>query len=386
MVKIKNLRSADCVVGGFRYGTKGKVVGSLLLGLYDDDGCCITSASTSSIHADERDEITAKLEALRGPPGFTGRAPGGPSRWSTERSTEWEPLDPSSWWKCSTITSPAAASAMAPSCCAGARTKRRAVHDGAGGKREPLPAEPVALAYNGPMTRRALLAGSSMAAATRSLDILETPAPQADARIAYGPDPHQFGDLRVPRVNGPHPVVIFIHGGFWKAKYSLEHAGHLCAALTNAGAATWSLEYRRIGDPGGGWPGTLADVKQGTQHLRKLASAHSLDLDRVVVAGHSAGGQLALWLAAERAIPLRGVVSLAGVLDLKRAFELGLSKGIVATFLGGSPAEVPERYAQASPIQRLPIATPQRLLHGTRTRTCPSQSASALPKLPKMPR
>ena len=94
MLKIKNLRSADCVVGGFRYATKGKVVGSLLLGLYDEAGLLHHVGFTSAFQASERKEITSKVEELKGGAGFTGRAPGGPSRWSTTRSTEWEPLDP----------------------------------------------------------------------------------------------------------------------------------------------------------------------------------------------------------------------------------------------------------------------------------------------------
>jgi ATP-dependent DNA ligase len=94
MQKIKDLRSADCVAGGFRYASKGRQVGSLLLGLYDDDGLLHHVGFTSSIRSADRDAITKKLEGARRPPGFTGRAPGGPSRWSTERSTEWEPLEP----------------------------------------------------------------------------------------------------------------------------------------------------------------------------------------------------------------------------------------------------------------------------------------------------
>jgi ATP-dependent DNA ligase len=94
MEKIKDLRTADCVVGGFRYSSKGRQVGSLLLGLYGDDGLLHHVGFTSSIRSAERDSITKKLEGARKPPGFTGRAPGGPSRWSTERSTEWEPLEP----------------------------------------------------------------------------------------------------------------------------------------------------------------------------------------------------------------------------------------------------------------------------------------------------
>jgi len=94
MQKIKDLRSADCVVGGFRYAEKGNWVGSLLLGLYDREGALHHVGFTSAISAAERRPLTKKLEALIQPPGFTGRAPGGPSRWSTKRSTEWQPLKP----------------------------------------------------------------------------------------------------------------------------------------------------------------------------------------------------------------------------------------------------------------------------------------------------
>ena len=92
MVKIKNLRSADCVIGGFRYAEKEKVVGSLLLGLYDDEGLLNHVGFCSGIAAAQKRELTTKLEKLVEPPGFTGKAPGGPSRWSTERSAEWQPL------------------------------------------------------------------------------------------------------------------------------------------------------------------------------------------------------------------------------------------------------------------------------------------------------
>jgi acetyl esterase/lipase len=150
------------------------------------------------------------------------------------------------------------------------------------------------------LTRRTLVgfAGAAVAAAQTSLDLLDLPAPKADARIAYGKDPFQFGDLRVPGGSGRHPLVIYIHGGFWKSAYSLEHAGHARAAMTRAGAATWNLEYRRIGNSGGGWPGTCEDVALGASYAAQLAEKYPLDLDRVVVAGHSAGGQLACWLAA----------------------------------------------------------------------------------------
>jgi len=205
--------------------------------------------------------------------------------------------------------------------------------------------------------------------------ILDLTPPPADARIAYGQAPQQFGDLRLPKGAGPDapavPVAIVIHGGYWRSAYGLEHIGHLCAALTRAGVATWSLEYRRIGDPGGGWPATGEDVVRGAEYLRTLAQRHPLDLTRVVAIGHSAGGQLALWLAAQHRIPLRGVVSLAGVSDLRRAGELGLSRGIVAELLGGTPQEQPERYHQASPIELLPLGVPEWLLHGTKDDVVP---------------
>jgi acetyl esterase/lipase len=195
--------------------------------------------------------------------------------------------------------------------------------------------------------------------------ILDLTPPPADARIAYGDAPQQFGDLRMPKGAGPHPAAIVIHGGYWRSAYGLEHIGHLCAALTRAGVATWSLEYRRIGDPGGGWPAAGEDVVRGAEYLRTLAQRYPLDLTRVVAIGHSAGGQLALWLAAQHKIPLRGVVSLAGVADLRRAWELGLSRGVVAELLGATPQEQPARYHQASPIELLPLGVPERLLHGT---------------------
>ncbi len=209
------------------------------------------------------------------------------------------------------------------------------------------------------------------------MHILTANPPSADARLRYGPDPLNFGDLRLPTGNGPRPVVIVIHGGFWRAKYDLEHTGHLCAALTAGGYATWNIEYRRIGNMGGGWPGTFEDVAMGAKHVRELAAKYNLDLNRVVTLGHSAGGHLALWLAGCHKIPqgdplyvnqplsVAGVVSLAGVGDLRRGWEIGLSKGVVGDFLGGSPDDVPERYAVASPVELLPLGVRQVLVHGT---------------------
>jgi acetyl esterase/lipase len=208
-------------------------------------------------------------------------------------------------------------------------------------------------------------------------DIAGLPRPPADQRISYGADPLQFGELRLPPGAGPHPVAVVIHGGCWRSAFDLEHVASASAALAAAGVATWTLEYRRLGDPGGGWPGTFRDVALGTDHLRTLAERHSLDLGRVVLVGHSAGGHLALWLAARRGVPqgsaisspdplpVRGVVSLAGITDL-RAYGAGAGgcHSAVAPLLGGTPAEVPSRYSEASPIEMLPLGVPTRLVHG----------------------
>src|SRR5580698_1319592 len=207
-----------------------------------------------------------------------------------------------------------------------------------------------------------------------SEDILSKPAPPADSRLTYGPDPNQFVDLRFPTGDRTKktlsPLVINIHGGYWRAAYNLDHAGHLCAALTMQGIATANLEYRRIGNEGGAWPGTFADIRSAYQFLVQHASAHNLDPAKIVVMGHSAGGQLALCLAAHEPSVAR-VVSLAGVVDLQRAYDLHLSHNAVVEFLGGTPKDVPEHYHEADPMQ-LKIQATQWLIHGASDDTVPS--------------
>jgi acetyl esterase/lipase len=201
-------------------------------------------------------------------------------------------------------------------------------------------------------------------------DILTLPPPPADARVPYGSDPNQFGELRVPKSGGPFPVVVNIHGGYWRAKYDLKHAGHLCAALTARGVATWNLEYRRVGNPGGGWPGSFEDIRSGYHYLSQITQRYKLDSSKVAVVGHSAGAQLALCLASHEAT-LKRVTSLAGVVDLQQAWELHLSDNAVVDFLGGEPRVVPERYREADPMQlKIPQAT-QWLVHGAADDTVP---------------
>ena len=195
-------------------------------------------------------------------------------------------------------------------------------------------------------------------------------------RLRYGQAPEQFGDLYLPAVSGLRPLLVFIHGGYWRARYDLEHVSPLCQALARAGMAVWNVEYRRVGNPGGGWPGTFADVLAALGYVRQLALDFPLDLERATLMGHSAGGHLALWAVAARRIPaghalhddaplpLRRVVALAAVSDLRLTWDWQLSGGAVGELLGGGPQQAPEVYALASPIELLPLGVPQVLLHG----------------------
>jgi acetyl esterase/lipase len=146
----------------------------------------------------------------------------------------------------------------------------------------------------------------------------------------------------------------------------------MCHALRAAGVATFNTEYRRVGDPGGGWPGIFEDIRSAYRFLRQEHSRFHLDLDRLVVVGHSAGGQLALCLAAHET-SLRSVISLAGVVDLKQAYALHLSHDAVAEFLGGKPDQVPEHYREADPMALSIPQARQWLLHGREDDTVPPE-------------
>lgn len=209
-----------------------------------------------------------------------------------------------------------------------------------------------------------------------SADLPSLTAPPPDHKIPYGPDPLQFGNLRIPKRAGPHPVVVFIHGGCWLAEYDIAHAGQIEQAMADSGFAVWSLEYRRVGNEGGGWPGTFLDIGRGADHLRTIAAQYSLDLNRVIASGHSAGGHFALWLAARKKIsskselyvanPLtvRGVFALAPAPDLEGLQASGVCGKVIDRLMGGSPADRAERYAAASPMQLAPVGVPQVLVLG----------------------
>jgi acetyl esterase/lipase len=203
------------------------------------------------------------------------------------------------------------------------------------------------------------------------------PHPHAPTRIDYGSHPSQFGELTLPD-GEPRSIVVVVHGGFWRQRHGLELGRPLAADLAGAGHAAWNIEYRRVGGDGG-WPATFTDVAAAVDLLAgpvQEAAGGRLPLDRVVAVGHSAGGHLGTWLAARPGLPagvpgadpavlLRGVVSQAGVLDLVDAEERGVGSGASGDLLGGRPDEVPERYALASPIVRLPLGVPVVCVHGT---------------------
>ncbi|MFZ0250989.1 MAG: alpha/beta fold hydrolase [Acidimicrobiales bacterium] len=191
--------------------------------------------------------------------------------------------------------------------------------------------------------------------------------------IRYGPDRGQVAEVWRPEDAGAAPpVVVLIHGGFWRQQYTKRLMHRLARAVTARGWIAYNVEYRRVGRFGrGGWPETFEDVSDA---IEALAHVDGVDRRRVVTCGHSAGGQLALWAASarstgdpERAAPCVGVVgaaSLAGVVDLERAARHAVGGGAVEALLGGGPDHVPERYRLASPAALLPLGTRQLLLHG----------------------
>lgn len=203
--------------------------------------------------------------------------------------------------------------------------------------------------------------------------------------IEYGSDDSQWGELYLPHGSKPG-VVVIIHGGFWSSDYGADLGGPLALDMAARGYPAWNLEYRRIGD-GGGWPQTFQDVAAGIDHLRSVAGEARLDLSRVVVIGHSAGGQLAAWAAgrgvvneadphAGSRVPVTGVVSQAGVLDMVAAARGDLGGGAEHDLMGGDPDAVVTRYQIASPAENLPNRVPVRCVHSRSDDNVPySQSA-----------
>jgi acetyl esterase/lipase len=195
--------------------------------------------------------------------------------------------------------------------------------------------------------------------------------------VSYGDDPSQFAEIYYPSGKS-RGVVVVIHGGFWKAAYDASLGRPLAASLAAEGWTAWNLEYRRVGN-GGGLPHTLDDVAAG---IDALADVDGLETSKVITLGHSAGGHLATWAASRgrfdrwqpQRVPVTGVISQAGVLDLRTAHDLGLGDGAVEAFLGHPPGPADD---QGDPLRQVPLDVPVRCVHGRGDTTVPiSQSTS----------
>lgn len=212
-------------------------------------------------------------------------------------------------------------------------------------------------------------------------DVSQLHSKDADVRIQYGADPLQFGDLRLPKKSGMHPVAIVIHGGCWVSKFAdLKNSAALADALREEGIATWNIEYRRIDNPGGGWPGTFQDIIAAVDILPSIARKYSLDLSHVIVIGQSAGGHFALWAAArhnlpvssilykKNPLPINGVISLGGVPDLEAFREQAkkvCDEDSIGELLGKNTIKnYSQNYKEASPKELLPLGTKQILIYG----------------------
>lgn len=210
-------------------------------------------------------------------------------------------------------------------------------------------------------------------------DYLALTGPEPQQRFTFGDAPSQFAELFLPAGEGPFPVVALIHGGCWTVHYGgITQMRNMAGALIAQGIAVWNIEYRRVDEDGGSYPGMYQDVATAMDLLRQVARQHALDLQRVVLVGHSAGGHLAQWAAARHRLPASSplfvadplpapqVISLGGLADLRNEENLILTScdRAISQLTGAASAERPDVFADTSPAEMLPCGVRTVLIHG----------------------
>ncbi len=206
---------------------------------------------------------------------------------------------------------------------------------------------------------------------------LSGPAPTL--HVAFGAAPSQFAELFQPAGDGPFPVAVIVHGGCWCKEYAgIAQMRNVAGDLQRQGIAVWNIEYRRCDEEGGGYPGMYLDVATALDHLRALAPRHRLDLARIVLVGHSAGGHLAQWAAARARLPRSSplyvaeplpvpvVISLGGLADLRNEEQLIKTscERDPAQLAGTASAARPDIFSDTSPAELLPSGVRTVLIHG----------------------
>ena len=224
--------------------------------------------------------------------------------------------------------------------------------------------------------------------------VLDRPAPAPDLTVPYGTWPEQVIDLRLPPPAGRQPakvpLIVLVHGGFWRPAYDRRHLGPKADALAAAGYVVAVPAYRRAGMAEEGWTGPYNDIATALDRIGEIAAPHGADTSRITWAGHSAGGHLVLWAAARPGLPAGSpwpgpwgrcpathVVSLAGCSSLRLCAEWNLGSGAVFLLMGGGPDDVPERYAAADPAALPAPPVPVTLVHGIDDDTVPLRMSQA---------
>lgn len=222
----------------------------------------------------------------------------------------------------------------------------------------------------------AILSGCSTTQKTSEVKTLVNYPILEKIKIQYGEGPLQFGNLMLPSATKELPVVVIIHGGCWSNKYDYTLMDEMALDLSKRGYATWNIEYKRVEDEGGGWPGTFIDVANAFKHLTEIAEDYPINLNNIIITGHSSGGHLALMLGAQSQIKsdseikvndlptIKGIVSLAGITDLSTFPKTDWCGNNVLKLVGGSEDQYPQRYKEGSPITYLRMGIPQILITG----------------------